>query len=241
MELSPEAIAHSCSRILLSLPGPEEVRAVASQLELCAAPGSAILDTTTGDPILVEQLAARMARQGVSWLDAEIGGSSRQTAEGNSIVLCGGTPEAFEQNRDILDAISPGVFRTGPVGTGTRMKLALNIAIGLHRAVLAESLSFARANGIDAKLALEIFKAGPAYSRAMDVKGHKMLTGDFTPEARLLQHLKDVRIIRAVGNQTGARLPLSAVHEQLLTEAVERGLGDQDNSAIAQLFAGTTE
>ena len=96
------------------------------------------------------------------------------------------------------------------------MKLALNIAIGLHRAVLAESLAFAENNGIDPALALAILKAGPAYSRAMDVKGAKMLARDFTPEARLAQHLKDVRLILETGRRTGSRLPLSAVHEALL-------------------------
>ena len=86
------------------------------------------------------------------------------------MVICGGDVEAFHRCRPILDAISPDVFHTGPAGTGTRMKLALNIAIGLHRAVLAESLAFAENNGIDAARALAILKAGPAYSRAMDVR-----------------------------------------------------------------------
>jgi 3-hydroxyisobutyrate dehydrogenase-like beta-hydroxyacid dehydrogenase len=195
-----------------------------------------ILDTTTGDPNDVESHAARLATRGVYYLDCEIGGSSRQAASGEAIVICGGDPQAFAGCQEILAAIGSNVFHTGPPGSGTRMKLALNIAIGLHRAVLAEALTFAERNGLDPALALRILKSGPAYSRAMDVKGAKMLSSDFTPEARLAQHLKDVRIILETGRQTGAHLPLSALHEQLLLQAVDLGLGASDNSAVIESF-----
>ena len=120
------------------------------------------MDTTTGDPEIVESLAARLSSKGVEWLDCEIGGSSAQALRGEAIVISGGTDDGVAGCRDILDALSSLVYHTGPAGTGTRMKLALNIAIGLHRAVLAESLSFARANGIDPQVALTILKSGPA-------------------------------------------------------------------------------
>jgi 3-hydroxyisobutyrate dehydrogenase-like beta-hydroxyacid dehydrogenase len=71
----------------------------------------------------------------------------------------------------------------------------------------------------------------------MDIKGQKMLEGDFTPEARLAQHLKDVKLILKTGAATGARLPLSRVHESLLSEAAELGCGAEDNSAIIKVFA----
>lgn len=234
-------VAGSCQTLVWCLPGPAQVRETAALLEPVLQPGAAILDTTTGDPRDVEIHARRFADCGVSYLDCEIGGSSRQTAAGEAIVICGGDESAFERCRPILDAISARIFHTGPPGTGTRMKLALNIAIGLHRAVLAEALAFAEANGIDPARALEILKAGPAYSRAMDVKGQKMLSRDFAPEARLAQHLKDVRIILETGRSVNARLPLSGIHERLLEEAVERGMAAWDNSAVIELFRNRSE
>ena len=233
---SSEEVARSCRRIVLSLPGPAQVRETVEAIERALGPGSIVLDTTTGDPADVETHAARLAGRGIAYLDCEIGGSSKQTAAGDAIVICGGDTQAFEDCRDILSAISATIFHTGPAGTGTRMKLALNIAIGLHRAVLAESLAFAERQGIDPRRALEILKAGPAYSRAMDVKGEKMLSDYFVPEARLSQHLKDVHLILETARLTGARTPLSAVHGQLLLEAADRGLGACDNSAIIEVF-----
>ena len=116
------------------------------------------------------------------------------------------------------------------------MKLVVNLVLGLNRAVLAEGLSLAGASGIELARALEVLMATPAYSAAMDVKGPKMVRGDFTPVARLAQHLKDVRLIRVMAQRHDASAPLSAAHEELLQRAVELGLGEADNSAIIRAF-----
>lgn len=234
---SPEEVARSCRRMLFSLPAPAEVLETVDRIEAQLASESVILDTTTGDPEAVEQTARRLLSHGVVYMDCEIGGSSRQTAAGEAIVICGGNERTFADCQDILSAISSTVFRMGEAGAGTRMKLALNIAIGLHRAVLAESLTFARRNGIDPGQALRVLQSGPAYSKAMDIKGRRMIEGEFTPEARLAQHLKDVRLILQTGEMVGSALPLSAVHERLLSEAVELGFGAEDNSAIIKVYA----
>lgn len=112
----------------------------------------------------------------------------------------------------------------------------LNLVLGLNRAVLAEGISFAKSSGIDAALALEILKAGPAYSKAMDVKGKKMLSGDFAPEARLSQHLKDVGLILEQARKQGRSLPLSELHRTLLEKAEAAGYGAADNSAILKAW-----
>ena len=70
----------------------------------------------------------------------------------------------------------------------------------------------------------------------MDTKGDKMIVGDFEPQARLSQHLKDVRLILSAAAATRARVPLSEVHEQLLQQAESAGLGALDNSAIIRVF-----
>jgi 3-hydroxyisobutyrate dehydrogenase-like beta-hydroxyacid dehydrogenase len=234
---SPEDIAKTCRRVLFSLPSPVQVEETVHRVRPYLLPGAIILDTTTGDPDMVEATARSLAEKGVFYLDAEVGGSSKQVEAGESIMICGGDYDAYTNSQEILSAIAKRIFYTGAAGTGTRMKLALNLAIGLHRAVLAESLEFAHANGIDRECALEILKAGPAYSKAMDVKGAKMLSGDFTPEARLQQHLKDVRLILKTSAVRGAHVPLSQVHETILAEAVEYGFGAEDNSAVIKVFS----
>jgi 3-hydroxyisobutyrate dehydrogenase-like beta-hydroxyacid dehydrogenase len=117
------------------------------------------------------------------------------------------------------------------------MKLVVNLVLGLNRAVLAEGLSLARACGLDLPETLRVLRAGAAYSRVMDSKGPKMIAGEFQPQARLSQHLKDVRLILAEAERAGALVPLSRLHRDLL-EAVEAGgWGEEDNAAVIRAFA----
>jgi 3-hydroxyisobutyrate dehydrogenase-like beta-hydroxyacid dehydrogenase len=70
----------------------------------------------------------------------------------------------------------------------------------------------------------------------MDAKGQKMIDGDFTPEAKLAQHFKDVRLILDAGRKAGSPMPLTLLHERLLAELIGRGLGDLDNSCVIRAF-----
>jgi 3-hydroxyisobutyrate dehydrogenase-like beta-hydroxyacid dehydrogenase len=232
---NPE-VAQSCRRIVLSLPHSGIVKAVLDEIEASLRDGAIVIDTSTGEPEEMAGFAARLIERRVWYVDATVGGSSRQTRERDAIAMCGGDERVWPECRQLLDCFSRQTFFLGPAGSGARMKLVNNLVLGLNRAVLAEGLGFAEATGVDPAKALEVLKAGPAWSRVMDVKGRKMLERDYTAEARLTQHLKDVRLILASGERSGARLPLSELHRRLLEECEEAGLGDSDNSAVAELF-----
>ncbi len=229
-------VARHAETILLSLPDSEVSTAVVREMEPYLAVGATIIDPTTGDADQIQALAARLAQAGVRYLDATVGGSSKLVREQAAIVMVGGDEAAFEQSRGLLECFARRVFYMGPPSSGARMKLVFNLVLGLHRAVLAEALSFAASYGVDPAGALEVLKAGAAYSKVMDIKGTKMLAGDFTPEARLSQHLKDVRLILAAAERCRARVPLSEVHAELLEEAESAGYGAMDNSAVIKAF-----
>jgi 3-hydroxyisobutyrate dehydrogenase-like beta-hydroxyacid dehydrogenase len=142
----------------------------------------------------------------------------------------------FRQAEDLFRLFAARWFHVGGWGSGARTKLVVNLVLGLNRAVLAEGLAFARRCGLDPEAVLAVLRSGAAYSRVMDGKGRKMIDGDFTPEAKLAQHLKDVRLIREEARRAGALVPLSEVHERLLADLVEQGLGECDNSSVIRAF-----
>jgi 3-hydroxyisobutyrate dehydrogenase-like beta-hydroxyacid dehydrogenase len=111
-----------------------------------------------------------------------------------------------------------------------------NLALGLNRAVLAEALVFAEAAGIAMEDALQVLLNSPAYSRTMDAKGPKMVHREFSPQAKLSQHIKDVRLILEEAARGGTSLPISAVHLELLERAEAAGLGELDNRAIIRVI-----
>jgi 3-hydroxyisobutyrate dehydrogenase-like beta-hydroxyacid dehydrogenase len=234
---APAAIAARCETIVLCLPDSKVVAAVVEQVRGALHSGALLVDATTGDPEDSVRLAQTLRTQNVAYVDATIVGSSDQARRGEAVVLVGGEPGAVERATPVLDSWSPRRFHLGPAGSGARMKLVVNLVLGLNRAVLAEGLALAAACGIDLPLALQVLQATPAYSAPMDVKGPKMIARNFTPQARLSQHLKDVRLIRDLARRHGASVPLSGIHERLLEKAVAMGLGDADNSAVFGVYS----
>lgn len=224
------------SRIVVSLYDSRAVAEVLDAMLPGARPGVTILDTTTGDPGDVEALAARMTGAGMTYLDAPISGSSEQTLRGEALVLVGGPRGDFERCEDVWAALGGRVLHCGPTGSASRMKLVTNLVLGLNRAALAEGLAFAESQGVDPAAALAVLRASMAYSRAIDAKGDKMVRRDFTPQARLSQHLKDVRILLARAHAAGQELPLTDAHRRLMELGEERGLGHEDNSAVLEVL-----
>jgi 3-hydroxyisobutyrate dehydrogenase-like beta-hydroxyacid dehydrogenase len=223
--------------VVLSLPTSDVVREVLSEVG-DALRGATVIDTTTGDPAVMEAIGRGLYAAGCDYLDATITGSSAQARAGEVVVTAGGPAEVFARAESIFRLFAARWFHVGPWGSGARVKLVVNLVLGLNRAALAEGLAFAKRSGLDPDAVLEVLRSGAAYSRVMDVKGRKMIDGDFAPEARLSQHHKDVRLIIEAGGRCGARLPLTVTHEQLLAELAARGLGDRDNSVVIRAFDG---
>jgi 3-hydroxyisobutyrate dehydrogenase-like beta-hydroxyacid dehydrogenase len=229
-----------CDRVIISLYTSEVVETVLEQLlkDLHATRliekvrGKILIDTTTGAPERSVEISARLATLGLQYLDAPISGSSEQTRRGEATVMVGGEREVFEACADLWPVLGSNIYHVGSSGSAAKMKLVSNLVLGLNRVALAEALVFAHEIGVDPASALEVLRGSMAYSRVMDVKGQKMLDEDFTVQARLSQHLKDVRLILA----SGVTLPLSATHRQLLEQAEAMGLGEVDNSAIIKVI-----
>lgn len=232
---SSKEVVEACDICFLSLPTSEIAEHVLRSL-LPSLTGKTVVDTTTGEPATMAKLGRDLAAQGAAYLDATIVGSSKQVRAGEVLVLVGGMESAFQSMTKIFDCFARRSFYLGEAGSGARMKLVVNLVLGLHRAVLAEGLTFAKAYGVDPDLALEILRAGAAYSRVMDNKGPKMIQRDFSVEARLSQHHKDVLLILRAAADLGLELPLSRLHDQLLSAAESAGFGEADNSAIITAF-----
>ncbi|MFN9718666.1 MAG: NAD(P)-dependent oxidoreductase [Planctomycetota bacterium] len=223
-----------CSRAIISLYSSDVVRDVMDRMSDDLRSGTTLIDTTTGEPEDAMDLHTRLAIRHIEYLDAPISGSSEQTRHGDAVVMAGGTRSAFDACEDLWRVLAKAVFYTGGSGSAAKMKLVSNLVLGLNRAALAEGLTYAEAIGVDPAAALQILKSSAAYSKVMDIKGRKMLDREFSPQARLSQHHKDVRIILESAAREGLQLPMSLAHSQLLGEAERRGLGALDNSAIIE-------
>lgn len=195
-----------------------------------------LIDMTTCSPAEARSLAAGLDAQGIAALDAPVSGSSAVVRQGGGVLMVGGPEPVIERCLPLLQAVCPRALAVGPSGAGAATKLVTNLVLGLNRLALAEGLALAERVGLDLTATLELLRAGASYSRAMDVKGERMIHSRFEPEARVRQHLKDVDLILELARTAGAAAPVSALHRDLLARAVALGCGDDDNAAIIQVF-----
>ncbi|HZU34594.1 MAG TPA: NAD(P)-dependent oxidoreductase [Gemmataceae bacterium] len=233
---SSRDVARSCDRLVLCLPDTSIVESVLAEIAPELRDGLRIIDTTTGDPEQTAALGAALSRQGIRYLDATVSGSSEQVRAAQAVVMVGGDQADSAACADLFACFASQWYHVGPWGSGAKMKLVVNLVLGLNRAALAEGLALARACGLDLPETLRVLQAGAAYSRVMDAKGRKMIERDFQPQARLSQHRKDVRLILAQAERVGAKVPLSALHFDLLGQVEAAGGGAEDNSAIIRAF-----
>ena len=239
---SPGDIPPEVDAIILSLPNSSVVNAVvADSLKLFDAgrAGLVLIDTTTADPVMSAELAARLRTKSIEMLDATISGTSKMCAEKDVTFMVGGDEETFKAYEPLFAALGKEIFYLGKNGSGASAKLVVNLVLGLNRMVLAEGLCLAKKAGMDPYRTLDLLKKSAAYSKAMDMKGLKMIDKDFLPpEGKLAFHLKDVRLMLDLGRRLDVPLPLSSLHAQALTSEVARGRGEWDNSAIIDFYDG---
>jgi 3-hydroxyisobutyrate dehydrogenase-like beta-hydroxyacid dehydrogenase len=194
--------------------------------------GKIVLCMSTCDPDQVAALAARVTPRGIRYLDVPVSGTSDQVRRGDGVALIGGDPKIADEVSDVFDALFARRYQVGKVGDGGRAKLAVNLILGLNRLALAEGLVFSERLGLDPAAFLEVAHGSASYSQVMDTKGAKMVHGDFTPEGRARQTLKDVRLMLGQAAAHGQELKLLGVHAEVLEACLKAGEGDLDNSVV---------
>jgi 2-hydroxy-3-oxopropionate reductase len=231
--------------VLLALPTSDIVREVClgpDGIGSAARPGTLVIDATTARPSDTIATGQALAERGIGFVDASVSGSSAMARERDIVIMVGGPDDEVARARPVLEALARSVRHVGPLGAGTRTKLIVNLALGVHRLVLAEALVLGERSGLDLDRLLEVLKDSAAYSRAMDGWGERMVDGDHDrPRSRIRQHAKDVGLMLDEGAAVGAPLPLTSALSQVLDRAVEQGLADADNSAVIAVLRASPD
>jgi len=232
-------LARACDPIVLAVFDTSQVEDVVENHILPAvgeASGKVVLCASTCDPDRIAALGERAIARGIRFLETPVSGTSEQVRRGDGVGLIGGDRDIAAEAEAVLAILFPRRFHVGRVGDGGRTKLAVNLILGLNRMALAEGLVFATRLGLDPAAFLSVAKESAAYSQIMDVKGAKMLngmlSGDFAPEGRVRQTLKDVQLMLEQARRRGQTLPLLNVHCDVLEACVRAGEADLDNSAV---------
>ncbi len=200
-----------------------------------AKPGLLYIDCSTIKPDTARTVAEQAAKQGVRVLDAPVSGGEQGAIDGVLSIMVGGEPEAFEAARGVFDAVGKTVVHVGKAGSGQTVKAANQLIVAGTLELVAESIVFLEAHGVDTDAALSVLGGGLAGSTILERKGPGMLKRHFAPGFRAELHHKDLGIVQAAAREAGVTIPLGAAVSQLVAALVARGDGALDHSALLKL------
>ena len=230
-------IARTCHKVVLAVFNTDQVEATVDALVASLPAGKPpliALCVSTCDPDRISKLFARTPANKVRYVESPVSGTSQQTEQGDALGMIGGDPAAAEDAKDVLDAICPRRHHLGAAGNGGRAKLAINLILGVNRAALAEGLVFAQKLGLDPGAFLKVARESAAQSQVMDIKGPKMVSGDYTPHGFITQTRKDFLLMLEQAAGRGQGLPLAETYVSIVNGCVAAGEGNLDNSAVIE-------
>jgi 3-hydroxyisobutyrate dehydrogenase len=232
---SPAEVAAG-SDVIFSIVGfPADVRAVTlgpGGILSGAASGSVIVDMTTSEPTLAEEIAAAANERGVDALDAPVSGGDVGARNATLVVMVGGSDAAFERVQPLFERLGKTIVHEGGPGAGQHTKMMNQIAIASKMIGVCEALLYAYGAGLDLARALETISGGAAGSWALSNLAPRILKGDLEPGFKIDHFLKDLGIALAEARRMNLALPGLALAEQLYVAARAQGYGGKGTHAL---------
>jgi 3-hydroxyisobutyrate dehydrogenase-like beta-hydroxyacid dehydrogenase len=185
----------------------------------------------------VRALADEARAAGVALVDAPVSGSVSMAETATITAMVGAEPEVFAAVRPLLAAMTRAQFHTGPAGSGSAAKLAVNLALASLNQAVAEALVVARADGLDPDVFYDVLQASAVAAPYVSYKRETFLrpeSADVAFPVSLLQ--KDVGLGLELAREHHLDLPVATTVGRVLENARRAGLADRDMAEVLLLL-----
>jgi 3-hydroxyisobutyrate dehydrogenase len=236
---TPAAVAAAADTIILMLTGPAAIDAVLHGPEgLLIKPlaGKCIVNMSTVPPAYTARLAEMLAAHGARLVDAPVSGSKKPAEDGTLVILAGGDEADIAAAEPLLLAMGKQVVRCGGTGSGSAMKMAVNLLLATMMAGLAEAVTLGERCGLDTAVLLDTVQAGPLGCGLFALKRGMLLARDFPPQFPYRHMAKDLGFILETARNAGAAVPLGQSVAGLYRPDADPALADQDFAAVKRLL-----
>jgi 3-hydroxyisobutyrate dehydrogenase-like beta-hydroxyacid dehydrogenase len=193
--------------------------------------GLTLIDMSTVSPCASRRLFQAAKAVGVSMIDAAVSGSVPQVEQGSLVIFVGGERETYERCKPILDVLGKQSSYLGSSGTGTTMKLVVNLLLGLSRQALAEALVLGEKAGLEKAQLIDVLTQTAVVSPRQQADLEHARQQTYPTDFALALMAKDFQLMLDEAFEVSAPLPMTAVAQQIAIAAVP-GAGEQDASAI---------
>jgi 2-hydroxy-3-oxopropionate reductase len=198
--------------------------------------GHLVIDMSTINPLVSRKIGEALTARGASMLDAPVSGGEQGAIEGILSIMVGGEAADFERARPLFEVMGRTITHMGSLGSGGFTKLANQIIVAINLTAIGEALVLGARSGVDPEKMIQALSGGMAASRCLEMKGGKILSGDFTPGFKVDLHAKDLRLVHQAADALGVPVPTTALVEQYFSALRTRGHGGEDHSAVIRVF-----
>lgn len=235
---SPKAMADSGPDVIMTnvtdTADVEQVVFGDGGVTAAAKRGLILIDHSTISPVATQQFAARLADQGVVYLDAPVSGGDVGAQNGTLSIMVGGEDAAFKRCLPLFEAMGKSIIHLGPAGMGQVCKACNQICVTMNLLGVCEAMALAKRSGLDLEKMIEVISGGAAGSWQLANLGSKIAVGDHAPGFMIELVLKDLALVAEAARVQ--KLPLSgtALGESYFRAVAADGGGRLGTQAMAR-------
>ncbi len=230
-----QEVAAKSNILFTSLPEPRHVAAAVPSLIDAMQPGSIWVDLTTNDRNLLLQIAEKANGREIDVVEAPVTGAVDGARLGKLTFFVGGEEAIIERVEPYFDIMGK-VVKCGPLGTGNVVKLITNQIWFINAAAIGEGLVLGKKAGVDLLVLWEALKnsVGDTFVVRHDVPS--IFDGHYDPSFSLDLCCKDLRLLKALGEQTETQMDMTLLAREKFEEARERFGGNAAELLVCKLI-----
>ena len=232
---SPAAVAEQADITFTIVGFPEDVREVyfgEQGILSSVRAGSILVDMTTTEPSLAEEIYQQAQAKEVSAIDAPVSGGDVGAKNGSLSIMVGGDEEAVETVMPLLEMMGKNIVYQGKAGTGQHTKMCNQITIAGTMIGVCESLLYGYRAGLDLSTMLKSISGGAAACWTLNNLAPRIVQRDFEPGFYVEHFVKDMGIALQEANRMGLALPGLALVKQLYEAVKAQGYGKKGTQAL---------
>jgi len=209
---TPREVAAAADVVVTMLPSGEFVRDVAvgkDGLIEGFTGGELLLDTSSCEPWLTIETAARLSTKGVAMVDAATSGAEFGAKAAALVFMVGGARADVERATPVLNVMGKHVFHLGPIGAGHTMKSINNTITAMTLAATAEGLALGKKLGLDPNVMTDVLNVSTGMSWITQTHIKQRITNRaFDDPFKLELMVKDIRIALELAQREPTPVPL---------------------------------
>lgn len=223
--------------VITSLPRPEALMSVASDIAAADLPRRIVVETSTfalEDKLKAEKI---LRAAGHTMLDCPISGTGAQAKTADLVVYASGDKAAIRKLKPLFASFAKSTHDLGAFGNGSKMKYVANLLVAIHNVASAEAMVLGMKAGLAPDDVLKLATAGVGNSRILELRGPMMAKNCYDqPTMKVGIWQKDMAVIGAYAKAIGAPTPLFDATIPVYHAAMAQGHEMHDTASVCAVL-----